>query len=118
LDTSVLAWNEPPNQTGGKVTFCPESVKRIKQPWLWVLWVTDGYIHLFQPLLFTFVRLLLTFKNRARTAVALRDGKPNICTLELARIFLFLLLVGKYSLLLPILVGKYSLLLQILAGKE
>jgi hypothetical protein len=43
-DTPVLEWNEPPNQTGEKVTFCSESVQRMQQLWLWVLWVTAGYI--------------------------------------------------------------------------
>ena len=59
--STVLAWNEPPNQTGKQVTFWSQSVQRMQQLRLWVPWVTEGYIHPLQPLLLTPVRLLLAF---------------------------------------------------------
>jgi hypothetical protein len=48
--TPVLTWNEPPNQTGGKVTFRSKILQRKQQLRLWVLWVTDGDIQPFPTL--------------------------------------------------------------------
>jgi hypothetical protein len=45
LAIPVLAGPEPPNQTGGKVMFWSQIVRRMRQLRLWVLWVTDGDIH-------------------------------------------------------------------------
>jgi hypothetical protein len=67
--TPVLAGPEPPNQTGKKVTFWSQIVLRMQQFWLWVPWVTEGYIHPFPTFAVHSVRLLFTYKNRARTAV-------------------------------------------------
>ncbi len=70
-NTPVLAQNEPPNQTGTKVTFCSQIAQRMQQLRLWVPWVPEGYIYPFPIFAQGWNGLSKTLEIRARTAVAL-----------------------------------------------
>jgi hypothetical protein len=48
--TPVIAGPEPPKQTGKKVTFWSQTLKRMKKLRLWLPWVREGYIHPFPTL--------------------------------------------------------------------
>jgi hypothetical protein len=69
-NTHVLGGPEPSNQTGKKLTFCSETVQRMRQLRLGLSWVQEGYIYPFPPFAQCWDGLPNALKISARIAVA------------------------------------------------